>query len=114
MANPESSGTVTDRGALKRDSNEHPVGWTYRNMASQATLTVKSGAGVLHAITFNKPVATSTLALYDNTAGSGTLIGTITVPASPQPSTLLYDVAFSTGLTAIMGTADMDVTFSYI
>lgn len=50
--------------------------------------------------------------IYDNTAGSGTKIGTIDTTAGVQ--TFLYDVAFSTGLTIVTaaGTAS-DMTLSY-
>ena len=87
--------------------------YLYNNVTGQATATLKTGAGVLHTITFNTPVATETVTLFDNTAGSGTKIGTITVPASPMPVTLTYDVAFTTGLTIVTATASSDITVSY-
>lgn len=68
--------------------------YSYQNITGDATTTVKSGGGYLHTITINAPTATETITIYDSTAGSGTKIGTITVPASPQPVTLTYDVAF--------------------
>jgi hypothetical protein len=90
------------------------VGYSFLNITGQATTVVKTGSGILHAITFNKPVATATVAIYDSTAASGTKIGSITVPASPMPVTLTYDAAFSTGLTVVSGTADEDITVTYI
>lgn len=106
---------VPFKEALTKDGNGVPIGWRYHNVTGQATVEIKAGAGTLHAITFNKPVATSVLTIYDNTAGSGTaVIGTVTVPASPQPVTLFYDCIFTTGLTVVMATADMDITVSYI
>lgn len=87
--------------------------YSYANITTDTTTTVKSSAGVLHAITFNNPVATETLTIYDNTAASGTKIGTVTVPASPQPVTLTYDVAFANGLTIVTATAASDITVSY-
>ena len=85
----------------------------YQNITGQATTAVKASAGMLHAITLNNPVATSVITIYDNTAGSGTKIGTITVPASPQPVTLKYNVAFWTGLTIVTATASSDITVIY-
>ena len=85
----------------------------YTNITTDTTTVVKASAGVLHTLTFNNPVATETVTLYDNTAGSGTKIGTVTVPASPQPVTLKYDVAFNTGLTVVTATATSDITVSY-
>ena len=83
------------------------------NITTQTTAIVKAEGGILHCITFNKPVATATVTIYDNTAASGTVIGTITVPANPQPSTVFYDVRFGTGLTIVTGVANEDITVVY-
>jgi hypothetical protein len=90
------------------------VGYSFLNITGQATTVVKTGAGILHTITLNGPTATTTIAIYDNTAGSGTLIGTITVPASPMPVSLRYDAHFLTGLTVVTGTANSNITVTYI
>jgi hypothetical protein len=92
------------------------VGYSFLNvtLAAPTTTVVKTGAGILHAITFNKPVATGVITLYDNTSAAGTVIGTITVPASPMPVTVFYDAAFSTGLTIVTATAAQDITVSFI
>ncbi len=82
--------------------------------AAPTTTVVKTGTGILHTITFNKPVATGVVTVYDNTAASGTAIATITTPASPQPFTLHYDVVFGTGLTITSATAAQDVTVTYV
>jgi hypothetical protein len=85
----------------------------YVNITGQATTTVKSTRGVLHTITFNNPVATSVVTIFDNTTNSGNKIGTITVPASPQPITLTYDVSFWIALTVVTATASSDITITY-
>lgn len=82
--------------------------------ASPTTTLIQSGQGILHTITFNKPVATGVVTVYDNTAGSGTVLATITVPASPQPVTLTYDLTFATGLTIVTSVVAQDITVSYI
>lgn len=92
--------------------------FSYQNitLAAPTTTTVKSGAGFLHAITINKPVASSVITIYDNTAGSGTVIGTITLPATllaQGPYTAIYDVAFGTGLTIVTATGASDITVSF-
>ncbi len=88
--------------------------YNFTNIAAQtAGVTLRTGRGVLHAIAFNKPIATSVLTIYDGTSTAGTKIGTVTIPASPQLFTLEYDVAFVTGLFIVMATADMDVTVSW-
>jgi hypothetical protein len=71
---------------------------------------VQTGKGCLLSIVFNKPVATSVVTLYDGTSTSGTVLGTITIPASPMPSSLTYNVNFSVGLFVVVATADMDIT----
>lgn len=84
----------------------------YLNITGQATTVVKSSPGVLHTICVNTPAATETITIYDNTAASGTKIGTITVFASTNPC-LTYDVNFTTGLTIVTATANSDITVSY-
>jgi hypothetical protein len=87
--------------------------YEYQNVTGDTTTTVKSSSGFLHCLTLNAPTATEVITIYDNTAGSGTKIGTITVPASPQPVTLHYDVAFWVGLTIVTATASSDITVSF-
>lgn len=88
--------------------------WQSKNITGQTSDTkLKDGQGMLHTVTFNNPTATSVITIYDNTSASGTVIATITVPASPQPVTLTYDVNYYTGLHVKMATADSDITLSY-
>jgi hypothetical protein len=91
-------------------------GYNYTNivLAAPTTTVVKSTPGILHSITFNKPTATTVVTVYDNIAASGTIIGTITVPASPLPVTLTYDISFNTGLTFVTATAASDITVSFV
>lgn len=87
--------------------------YNYTNMAAQASTLLRTGPGILHAVTFNKPIATSVLTLYDGLTTGGTKIATITIPASPMTPPFIYDVAFGVGLLAVMATADMDLTISW-
>jgi hypothetical protein len=90
-------------------------GYSYLNISAAATTTVKSGAGTLHSIIINTPVASGEVVLYDSTSSSGMKIATITSPStllSQGPLTALYDVAFSTGLTVVTtGAQDISVAF---
>ncbi len=89
--------------------------YSFVNITTATTTVVKSGAGFLHLIVVNKHVATGIITIYDNTAGSGTLIGTITVGAAlltDPPVTSVYDVSFSTGLTIVTSQAE-NLTVSY-
>lgn len=83
--------------------------------AGQAATVVKSGAGFLHTITLNSAAsATNVTTIFDNTAGSGTTIAKPAATTATVPTTLTYDVSFSTGLTILTATAngaDMTVSF---
>jgi len=78
---------------------------TYTNISASAL--IKTGAGVLKGIVVNSHTS-GTLKLWDNTAGSGTVIfNTITFAAGPNFISLPA-VEFSTGLYATVGgTADI-------
>ena len=89
---------------------------SFQNITTTGTTVVKSGAGTLGKIIFNQPVAASVVTIYDNTAASGTKIGTITLPATllgPEPERE-YAVNFSNGLTIDVGVAASDITVTYI
>lgn len=89
--------------------------WTYNNITSATTTTAKSGAGVLHAVAINTYIASATITIYDNTAGSGTKIGTLTLPSTITglaPVTVLFDASFATGLTLVTsGATDLTVLY---
>ena len=74
--------------------------WEYAHVISDTA--VKSGQGVLHSIVLNGLTTAGDATVYDNTAGSGTVIAVLhlntTTSISVQPITLLYDVEFKTGL----------------
>lgn len=87
----------------------------YTNIASATTTTVKSGRGKLFGIVVNKAVGSGVITVYDNTAGSGTKIATITHPATLLHSqmSLNYQRAdFNVGLTVVTGSTD-DITIIY-
>lgn len=90
-------------------------GYNYTNITTATTTVVKTGLGVLHAIILNTPVASATATVYDNTAGSGTKIGTVTLPGTllnEGPVSAIYDVQFNTGLTLVTtGTADWTIVW---
>lgn len=86
---------------------------SYSHISSNATTTVKSGAGSLRGITINtKGASANTATVYDNTAGSGTVIAVIDTTAAV--GTLSYDIAFTTGLTVVTATGTApDMTIAY-
>lgn len=91
--------------------------FSFTNIAGAATTTVKTGRGKLAKIIVNKAVASGVITVYDNTAGSGTKIGTITQPATLLQSQWATDygndgILFQTGLTIVTSAAD-DITVVY-
>lgn len=82
-------------------------------ITGQATTLVNTGACVLHSITINKPVATGTIEL-DDALTNANPFAVITVPASPMPVTLVYDVICQVGLSITTATASSDITVSYL
>jgi hypothetical protein len=91
----------------------YPHGHSYTNITSATTTTIASGAGVLRALTINTFVASATIKIYDNTAGSGTPIATLTLPSTitgDAPCSIPFEAAFTTGLTVVTsGATDITV-----
>lgn len=89
--------------------------WDRAHVSSATTTTAKSGAGVLGTIIVNKANSLSTVTVYDNTAGSGTIIALMTHPLTLLASqySLTFNCKFSTGLTIVTSSND-DITVTYI
>jgi hypothetical protein len=85
----------------------------FTNINTQTTTTAKAGPGYLRRVVINKPLASGVITIYDNTAGSGTLVGVITMPAtllSDGPHSVPYDAYCATGITLVTTGADQDIT----
>lgn len=79
----------------------------FANITTNTTTQVKGGNGVLKAIVLNKPVASSTITIYDNTGSDTSVpIGIITNTTDVKPYEMLYDLKFSTGLKIVTSGAD--------
>ena len=97
-------------------TNNAEVQYSWANVATQVETNVKETAGYLKGIVINTPLASGTIAIYNNGSGASNSIGLIT-----QPGTLLsdvttrvdYDLAFSNGLTVTTGGANQDITIIY-
>lgn len=87
--------------------------YSYQHISTATTTTVKSGAGGLHSVVVNTlGTVASTTTIYDNTTGSGTVIGVINTLT--LAGMFVYDVAFTVGLTIVTtGTVAPDLTVSY-
>lgn len=80
----------------------------YKNITASAL--VKTGQGVLKGMYVNSTNA-GTIKLWDNTAGSGTVINNTITPAIGYHS--LGDASFSTGCYATIGGTALDVTLYF-
>lgn len=89
------------------------AGFSFTNITTSTTTTVKSGAGVLHLVNINADgTVASAVTVYDSLTGSGTKIATINSLA--LSGAFVYDIAFTTGLTIVTtGTQAPDVTVSW-
>ncbi len=89
------------------------AGAPFSNITTNTTTTVKSGAGILHKVCINtKGASANTATIFDNTAGSGTKMGTLDTTA--DTACKVYDAAFATGLTVVTATgtaADLTVVY---
>jgi hypothetical protein len=84
-------------------------GQIYKNITSATTTVVKAAPGTLHSIIVNTAGTTNAVTIYDNTAASGTKIGSITVAVQ---GAIHYECDFTVGLT-IVTSATSDITVVY-
>lgn len=105
------SGGVTGMQGVSLQAS--PSGaYSFTNITTATTTLVKSGAGTLHAIIVNTPVLSGVIEMDNAITHTAPKIGTITYPAtlvSDGPDSVVYDLAFSTGL-SITTTGAMDIT----
>lgn len=82
-------------------------------IATAATTTVKSGAGILHTISINTlGTVASSITVYDNTTATGTPFAVINALANER--FILFDATFTVGLTIVTtGTVAPDITVTY-
>lgn len=112
--NTANTRSIFSRGTTFKRLSPVAVAPRYVNITTATTTVVKAGGGTLRSVIINGVAAAGTITMFDNTAGSGTKIGTISVnnSLSVNPIQLTYGVEFSTGLTIVTGTAN-DLTVIY-
>ncbi len=79
-------------------------------ISTATTTVVKSGAGRLARIIIGTPIASATITVYDNTAGSGTVIATLAIGSvitGDQPDPIEFACKFTTGLTVVTSGATL-------
>lgn len=87
--------------------------FSYSHISTSATTVIKASAGFIHAISVNtKGTVASTITVYDNTAGSGTVVGVI--DSLNLSGAFVLDVSLLTGITIVTtGTVAPDLTVSW-
>lgn len=83
--------------------------YLHQYISTATTTVVKSGGGVLKSITVGETAA-GAITVYDNSAGSGTVIAVL--KASVAEGTYELNVSFNTGLTVVTAGASK-ITVSY-
>jgi hypothetical protein len=107
-----SNGQRIDAQASSDGSHIVASRFAYGHFSTATTVTEKTGEGILHNVCYNKPVNASSMTIYDNTAGSGTIIAAPGPPNGNSPFCYEYDIEFTTGLTIVtVGTADWTVSY---
>lgn len=114
--NTNSGGSTTNVNMLLKSAHNYRFGKhdtqnVYFHGTTAATTVLKYGPGTLHRMTLNNPGGTL-ITLYDNTAGSGTVIAVINTPSTANPVTLTYEIEFNIGLT-VVSTGTWDFTIIY-
>ena len=76
--------------------------FTYSYISTATTTAVKAAAGFLHTITVQGGTA-GTIIIYDNTAGSGTIVASF--DSTNALATYTLDIKMATGITVVTGAA---------
>lgn len=91
---------------------------SYFPITTQTTSVVKNGTGILYGVYVVTGVATSTVTVYDNTAGSGQkLIDTASCATSGTfipAGAAGMGVICTTGITAVTATANPNIILLYV
>lgn len=83
--------------------------YAFLNITTDATTTVYSGPAILGAICVNTTASGETITIYNNTSGSGTKVGVITLGTS-SGGCYNYNSYLSTGITIVTAVAAGDLT----
>jgi len=112
----DADGSSQDSGQSKEFVRPVAGLFKFTNINSNATTVVKASPALLHTITINKAgAAANTITVYNNTAGSGTVIALIDGAGVAAGRTLIFDVVCTTGLTIVTATGTAaDITVSWL
>lgn len=104
------NGTIECWNAVIMRLGEYATAPTSKRITTAATTTCKVGSGVLQKITIGD--VGTLLTIYDNTAGSGTVLAVISGAKTSSIVTVDYGIPFFTGLT-IVSTGTWDAVIIY-
>lgn len=94
--------------------NVRTTGYSFARLNTAATTVLKSSSGVVKRVCIGANAGNGhTITLYNNTAGSGTILAVLTTSGSTVPGNCSeYDAFMSTGITAVVtGTSDWTVIY---
>lgn len=117
--NINSNGQTTDKHINIRACDARRLGngtnqAVFKNITSATTTVAKYYPGTLRHIIINSPGgAAGSCVIYDNTAGSGTTIGTIDFSKAANPVTITYECPFNVGLTLVTTGTVPNITVVY-
>ena len=90
--------------------------YTNITLAAPTTTVITTRPCILSRITINKATASGVITIYDgSSAATGTLVATITMPATllANQLSLDFDVQLPKGLTIVTSTAAQDITVAH-
>lgn len=89
--------------------------WEKLRIAGAGTTVVKNSLGTLHGILVGNAIALSSITVYDNTAGSGTIALKITHPLTLAANQYFLPIncKMDVGITVVTSAGD-DITILYI
>ena len=87
------------------------------NDSTSVGTLIQGYAGILHTVVFATPVVASVVVLYDSATttiqiGTTTAMAKFTIPASPQPFSVLFDSSFANGLVVDQTAATSTLTIT--
>jgi len=88
--------------------------YNFTNITTQTTTIISPQGSKLIKVIINTPAALGVITIYNNKAGSGAKLGTITNGASITPNgggvVMEYGVTMQNGITVVTSGANQDIT----
>ncbi len=108
-----SDGSVVRNIATDNFGRIKGAGYSYYHITSATIANVKSGAGILHCITFGYGAGVSTITIWDNTTNAAPIVAGLSNPAGAIPSTNCPHWAMGNGIEFQSTGGTVDITLAY-